>query len=166
MCESLKLQTVADIINQEETDNFDVNIAYEMLQDAVKLLESDQEMSLTIFSRWLSMKSEQPISKVSITQTEFKHLMDSLYEELKPEFQTEALATFIQTFSSTFEEVSSNLDFYGENQFLEACTILANHQFTARKNSELHSLTDHLLNKRTSFSDESKFSENINAIAT
>jgi hypothetical protein len=76
-CESMKLQSVAHIISEEPLD-FDLGVAYEMLQDAVKMVESNVEFASTLFTRWLTMKSEQPIAKVSIEQKEFKHLLDSL----------------------------------------------------------------------------------------
>lgn len=108
-CESIKLQSVAKIIS-DETYNFDINIAFEMLQDASKLLESDQEMAGTLFSRWLTMKSEQPSAEVSISQAEYLRLMDTLFPTLRGEFQAQAITVYLKTFSA-LEEVLSKVAF-------------------------------------------------------
>jgi len=62
-----------------------------MLQDALKVLDSDVDMAATLFTRWLTMKSEQPVVEVSLTRAQFKLLMERLYSCLKQEFQHLAL---------------------------------------------------------------------------
>jgi len=48
-------------------------------------------MAATLLTRWLTMKSEQPVVEVSLAQAQFKQLMERLYSCLKQEFQHLAL---------------------------------------------------------------------------
>jgi len=63
-----------------------------MLKDAVKILGSDKEMAATLFARWVTMKTEQPSTEVSVAQPEFLTLLDTLFPALAAEFQGPALA--------------------------------------------------------------------------
>jgi len=81
-----------------------------MLQDASKILNADEEMASTLFSRWLTMKSEQPSVEVCISRAEYVVLMDKLFPTLKLEFQTQAISVYLRSFSA-LEEVISKLEF-------------------------------------------------------
>jgi len=153
---------VAQIIS-EDAPNFDLDIAYEMLLDACKLAEADPDMALTLFTRWLTMKAEQPLTELSVTQEQYQTLMTNLYPQLSAEFQTQALCTYLQSYG-TLKEVISNMQFYGESNILDASALLAGFHWKTRKNADLTALADGLIASRNKFSDEDKFCESISSV--
>jgi hypothetical protein len=84
---------------------------------------------------------------------------------LVPEFQVHALTIYMQTFNAV-SDISEELEFYGESNYLEACAHLASNHFSLRKNGDLNKLADFLMERKQSITDQDKFTESLNTVVT
>jgi len=81
-------------------------------------------MAATLFTRWLTMKSEQPVVEVSLEQAQFKQLMERLWNSLKQEFQHLALTVYMHSFNAE-REVIKAIPTYSALSVVTACCILS-----------------------------------------
>lgn len=49
-----------------------------MLADASNLADRDPEMAATLFTRWLTMKAEQPLAELALSKEKYETLMQTL----------------------------------------------------------------------------------------
>jgi hypothetical protein len=105
------------------TKDIQVDVASEMLSDAIKILDKDPEMAATIFTRWLTMNSENTLKQLPISQSEFHTLTKTLIPHMKSEFQTQALSIYMYCYNTVDEVLESNE--YSEDCVLNASSALA-----------------------------------------
>jgi hypothetical protein len=74
-------------------------------------------MSITLFSRFLTIKSEQHNIEISLDEDSFVKLLENLYATLENELKPHSIGIYMYLFKN-YEYILNNLHIYKANELL------------------------------------------------